>query len=274
MRVLAGLTLFVFCFEFSFLNPLWAKEEFRHGVESLEKEDLKPNDQENDLSSKNHAWFLKGVPRDLKLSLKESFVPWGVLALAGGAALSLGVKTLDQDLKEALGPNELFNARTNQVMEWAFSPYILSGTSLALWLAGHYSHHPKLALTGRALSEALFLSMGINMVAKLAFRRERPDGGNFSFPSGHVTSAFTTAGVLTVFYGWKGALPAYSLATLVSLNRLDGHHHWLSDVVMGAALGSVVGIGTARFLKKDHPHLFLSPVVGKKHASLQVYYQF
>lgn len=232
-------------------------------------------DQEfSDRSRVAKKWVFKEIPRDLGLSLKESFWGWGALGFAGGIGLTAALHPLDDDVKNGLGPDQLFSNTANEAIGWTFSPYTYGGISLILWIVGHNTRHKKLGLTGRALTEAIALSMGITLVTKFAFRRERPDGGSLSFPSAHTTSAFAAAGVLTTFYGWKGALPSYAAALLVSLNRLDDHKHWLSDVVMGAVIGSVVGIGTARFLKRDHPKFFIIPQMGREHATLNFHYPF
>lgn len=45
---------------------------------------------------------------------------------------------------------------------------------------------------------------------------------------------------------WVG-VTAYSLATLVSCQRLVAMKHWTSDVLFGAALGYFIGRGVAKF---------------------------
>jgi len=219
-------------------------------------------------------WTFKEIPRDLGLSLKESFWGWGALAFAGGMGITAAFLPLDNDVKNAIGPDELFGETGNTVLKWTFSPYTYGGVSLILWVVGHNTKHKKLGMTGRALSEALLLSMAISTIGKFAFRRQRPDGGNLSFPSGHATAAFTAAGVLTTMYGWKGALPSYAAAIVVSLNRLDSHAHWLTDVLGGAVLGTVIGVGTAKFIMKDNPKFFIAPSVSHDEASLNVLYRF
>ena len=88
---------------------------------------------------------------------------------------------------------------------------------------------------------------------KLAVGRTRPDGTQFSFPSGHSASSFATATVLQRHLGWKAGVPAYALATFVAASRVQVKRHYLSDVTMGAAIGIIagravtVGRGDARF---------------------------
>ena len=63
--------------------------------------------------------------------------------------------------------------------------------------------------------------------------------GNGSFPSGHSIEAFAVATIIARRYGNHRWVPyaAYGLATLVGFSRLTLNVHFLSDVVMGGALG-------------------------------------
>ena len=75
-----------------------------------------------------------------------------------------------------------------------------------------------------------------------------------SFPSGHALMAFASAGLICAnhvrlpLYG--GGAPdriacgaAMGLATVQSALRITGDRHYLSDVLLGAALGSAIGYG-------------------------------
>ena len=42
-------------------------------------------------------------------------------------------------------------------------------------------------------------------------------------------------------HGWLWALPAYGLASYVAASRLHDNVHYLSDVVFGAAVGTIAG---------------------------------
>ncbi len=76
---------------------------------------------------------------------------------------------------------------------------------------------------------------------KVTVGRSRPDGGRHSFPSGHTALAFAGAPILTEQFGWRVGLPAYVLASLVAVGRMEDRRHYLSDVLAGAAIGVAAG---------------------------------
>lgn len=103
--------------------------------------------------------------------------------------------------------------------------------------------------TGTAVSEFLL---------KALFARSRPtvdmgaiiigSADNFSFPSSHATLAFAFAYVLARKEPrWKNAL--YALAVLISISRIYLGVHYPSDVIGGAALGSIIGCGAVALEK-------------------------
>ena len=79
---------------------------------------------------------------------------------------------------------------------------------------------------------------------KYVVGRERPDKSNKrSFPSGHTSNSFLTATVAQEIYGSTVGVPAYLMATLSGLSRIQDNKHYLSDVIFGATLGIAVGKG-------------------------------
>ena len=60
-------------------------------------------------------------------------------------------------------------------------------------------------------------------------------------PSGHTMTAFATASVLAS--EWPKLAPLfYVVATVVGFARVQEHAHWPGDVVVGAALGTLIGL--------------------------------
>ena len=81
---------------------------------------------------------------------------------------------------------------------------------------------------------------------KRIINKERPNGGDYSFPSGHTSAAFTGAAFIEKRYGVKAGIPAYILASYVGWSRVYSKHHDYYDVVAGALLG----IGSAYIFTK------------------------
>lgn len=76
---------------------------------------------------------------------------------------------------------------------------------------------------------------------KRMINQRRPDGGDRnSHPSGHTTTAFAFASVISLEHP-HFSYPAYLLATFVGLSRMNDNVHYLHDVIMGAAIGSAFG---------------------------------
>ena len=84
---------------------------------------------------------------------------------------------------------------------------------------------------------------GVTFLLKEAIPERRPDGSdNKSFPSGHTSISFASAATLEKRYGWRAGAPAFAVATLVGVARVEARrHHWY-DAVAGAAIGTTGGL--------------------------------
>lgn len=97
--------------------------------------------------------------------------------------------------------------------------------------------------------ESLLLNQGI----KRFFRRTRPtESGDVriavrtprtsSFPSGHASSAFFSALVLTYWVTWPWMICFYLLAVVIATSRVGARIHHASDVLAGAIAGTLLGV--------------------------------
>lgn len=95
---------------------------------------------------------------------------------------------------------------------------------------------------------------------KYSINRERPNGHDRSFPSGHTASAFASAGFLQMRYGWGYGIPAYALAVFTGYSRVESHNHWTSDVLAGAAIGIGANlIFTSKYAEKINVTPYVDP---------------
>jgi membrane-associated phospholipid phosphatase len=116
------------------------------------------------------------------------------------------------------------------------------GLSLGTYAIGRMLDAPKASHLGMDLLRSQILAESIVEPLKFAVGRERPDQSNHqSFPSGHSAVTFAAATVLERHLGWKRAALGYVIASYVASSRLHDNVHYVSDVVFGAAVGTIAG---------------------------------
>jgi membrane-associated phospholipid phosphatase len=80
-------------------------------------------------------------------------------------------------------------------------------------------------------------TLAVTYGLKLGVHKERPNGGEMAFPSGHTSAAFSGASFITRRYGWRLGLPAYLGALVVGHSRIEAEKHDPEDVFAGALIG-------------------------------------
>lgn len=156
-------------------------------------------------------------------------------------------------LAAAMHPaDQTFNARVQNngdAVNAAFAPGkylgdtpVQIGLSLGAYVVGRWRDQPKVAHLGMDLLQAQILTELLVEPIKFSTNRLRPDGSNHqSFPSGHAAITFAAATVIERHLGWRKAVLGYVIASYVAASRLHDNRHYLSDVVFGAAVGSIAG---------------------------------
>ena len=114
------------------------------------------------------------------------------------------------------------------------------------------------------LLKSVAMANGITGTLKPLLNHERPNGKDFSFPSGHTTSAFLGAAFFQRRYGWKVGMLAYALAAFVGYSRIESQNHYLQDVVAGAA----IGIGSVHFFIRSQESLEIMPYFREDKAGI------
>ena len=113
--------------------------------------------------------------------------------------------------------------------------------AIATYAVGRMTSNPALAGIGGDLIRAQIVTQALTAAMKTTVGRTRPDGTQYSFPSGHAAVTFASATVLQRNLGWKAGMPAYAVAGWVAASRIQVKRHFLSDVTFGAALGITAG---------------------------------
>jgi len=197
--------------------------------------------------------FFKNVLHDQKAIWTSPFhlhgrdARWLVPLGAGTAALIATDRRTGDEIAES---RKQLNA--SRIVSYAGSGYGVGGVALTFYLFGRAKHDDRARETGLLGAEALIDSAIVVTALKEITQRSRPlsgksrsdffDGGS-SFPSGHSIEAWSLATVIANEYHGRRLvqIAAYGIAGAVSLARFTGQKHYLSDVLVGSAIGYGIG---------------------------------
>ncbi|HEY4904187.1 MAG TPA: capsule assembly Wzi family protein [Candidatus Sulfotelmatobacter sp.] len=180
-------------------------------------------------------------PRKIRLSDATWLVPLGGLTAAFIAT--------DSDVGRSLNNDADTLKRYRDISNYGAGAFAgVAGGAYLLGLATHDDHQRE---TGFLSGEAAIDSVVIAEALKYATGRERPYTDNAkgkfwqsggSFPSVHAAVAWSVAGVVAHEYPNPFVrFLSYGLATVVSASRVEAQQHFPSDVLVGSALGWLVG---------------------------------
>jgi membrane-associated phospholipid phosphatase len=207
--------------------------------------------------------FLKNILRDQKAIWTAPFHIHGsdvifIAPLAGATAVLIATDRQTAEDGKEFSANATHQSVSNAVSRFG-TAYVDAGIAGAFYLVGRLTGNAKAKETGLLAGEALIDSGIVAQVLKLATQRPRPGNdhghgdfleGGSSFPSGHATAAWSLAAVVAAEYHnhlWVQVL-SYSLASLVSAARYTSNNHFLSDSLVGSAIGFAIG----RYVYRAH----------------------
>ena len=168
-------------------------------------------------------------------------------------------------------------------------------TGAGIYLIGRIDGQRRVQALGLHSVESILLADVLGGGIKLVAGRQRPfvdtknpynfqlwrglQGDQYrSFPSGHTITAFAFASTVTrevQFWhphaAWYVGTVFYGGATLVGLSRIYNNMHWASDVMGGAAIGTIVGLKVVKYTH-SHPgnHIDRELIKGRKRSQVQV----
>ena len=143
-------------------------------------------------------------------------------------------------------------AKAGKIISFPGSTYGVGTIAATFYLLGRKKHDERARETGILSAEATIDSLIVSSGLKGISQRGRPqtgrerseffDGGN-SFPSGHSIQAWSVATIIANEYHDHRAVQfaAYGLASAISMARFTAGKHYLSDVLVGSALGYGIG---------------------------------
>jgi len=160
------------------------------------------------------------------------------------------------------------------VKKFAFQfgkPLVNYGLTTSVYALGLITKNEKIRKTGVLLIASATAGGLLQTASKTIVGRARPltnegnlsfrfwssDAGYHSFPSGHTILSVTTAYALSKQFKSpyvKGAIYAVGLISPVS--RLWEQAHWLTDVVLGAAISIVIVDGVDNYLNKNERYAY------------------
>ncbi len=193
---------------------------------------------ETPLTDKEFLKLKKNEFKPKKNLFTKRIVP--VALITAGFLLSTSdfEKSLQNDIRSSVGKD--FNTKIDDYTRYAPVVQLYAADILGVQSKNHWFDQTKNLILSSLISN------GASTILKKQIYKERPGSyGNGSthansFPSGHTTTAFTTATVLYEEFIDTNPLLAYSgyaFAVATGGLRMMNNAHYLSDVLVGAGIG-------------------------------------
>ena len=214
------------------------------GAQNLPSDDCKSMTGHE--ASHDMRWMGSGVILAPRRAVKLSNLKWELPVLA---ATFVMVNFGDTPASRQINNLHMENVANTFSNVGLYSELGLAG---GLYAVGCAKHRSNMRLAGQEALEAAGSALAIDSVFKIVSNRVRPDRfqaqGNFwdaggrSFASGHAAMSFAVASVLAKHTDsrWK-KVALYGLAGAVSFARFPAKKHFLSDILVGSAIGYVTG---------------------------------
>lgn len=182
------------------------------------------------------------IPEELASPWTEAR-PW----LLTGAALTAAVAMMKKPVVGALQAHFVNQQPLGQASKYGnWGGLAITNGAYILGMWGHWvsTNDRKSFRRGASMLKLTAYAEATTFAIKYATASRRPDGRDaLSFPSGHTTAAFSFASYVTAEHGWGWGAPALALAVLTGASRMNDNRHYIHDVLGGATIGTVWGLG-------------------------------
>lgn len=170
-----------------------------------------------------------------KFSAKKLIVPSVLISYGVLSLLSDDLKSLNRSTRYETREHIIAGATIDNYMQYAPVAAVY-GLNLAGVKGKHnFKDRTIIYATSQLVSAALVLP------TKQFVGEERPDGSNnFSFPSGHTATAFSSAHFMFREYKDRNfwlSISGYPVAAMTGIYRVFNDKHWVGDIVAGAGIG-------------------------------------
>ena len=221
----------------------------------------------------------QGQTADTLFTERPLFVASDAVLAAGFVAATAVIAPADKWMTrqlrdEARQANRMLKVGSSAARIWGNPGTLIAGGGM--YLLGSATGDRRVQDLGHHSAGAVVVSNLITVGIKAVAGRARPfvdsssamnfepfrgirDDAYRSFPSGHATAAFAFASVVTAETShwwpdgrWPVGVLTYGTATLTALSRIYNDQHWASDVMAGAAIGTITGLKLFRY-QHSHP---------------------
>lgn len=166
-----------------------------------------------------------------------------IFAIGGGfTLLSLVFKEETQDFQKK-SADKRYLKNSSKIGD--FLGHSTPNIAYALFMGGDYLFNKNLKSLDRTIlmTKATLYSGALTDIGKIFIHEKRPNGSDHSFPSGHTTTAFAFSSVIMMEHSLAFGIAANTMATFVGFSRLNDNAHYVRDVVAGATIGTMYGVG-------------------------------
>ncbi len=169
-----------------------------------------------------------------KIVLK-SILPVSLITIGSLISGSIFEKNMQTNLRNKVGNNYEF--KIDNYLQYTPIAEIYIADLIGIKSKNHWFDQTKYLVISNIITSV------ITHTIKNTVNKTRPNGENYSFPSGHTSFAFNNATILYYEFRKTSPIIAYSgfaFAATTGTFRMINNKHWFSDVLAGAGIGILV----------------------------------